>query len=164
MWEERLPDDDLVGFTQVAFKFARRLNASTRAVALALDGIAGAALVSRDTFVLMQYLRGGEASRSAYQRCHRLLRDSVIQVEIGERHAKGLKKFLDENQDKIHRIDLVSPSGKQKAILLPWKEFSLLYRFIELHSTSNRISEITRIAASAKFEPIVDIDLLHKIN
>jgi hypothetical protein len=50
-------------------------------------------------------------------------------------------------------MSLDLPNGKTKAVLMPWIEFSLLLRFIQIHARANRLDEIRRSAERAKGQP-----------
>jgi hypothetical protein len=154
-----------------AEKLSRQLSSSVIAVIISDMQVTAkkfGVIVSRDTFNLLQYLANGSARRSAYRRFVRKTRNGVRTV----RGSKELCEALRLSQADLEgdnkgpsdlesaRIYISNAEAAPKAVIIPWIEYSLLGRFIAIHSRAAVRAELSRSAADRRFEITPDNDFL----
>jgi len=121
-------------------KLARRAKGLGKPLLL-FDSVAplpiGALLLTTD-YVLFKYLAAGRASRSAYRRFDLKMRQAARAV-VTDSFSKQISQLA--STGKLQTIPVNATNGKQKAVILPWVEYSLTSRAVAIRSRSTFLEE-----------------------
>lgn len=146
-------------------RIAKRLGRSAVAVAVCDPARPGSRLgvvLATHSYVNLQYLAAGGGTRSAYKRFLALIRAGTLFVTSNKELAEVLHVASEAATAKreLLRITIANP----KVVIISWKEYSLLTRFIEINSRASLHAEVAASAAPPRASTIKRADMIELLD
>lgn len=155
-----MPDSDDT-LLNCGARLAKRLGRSTVAVAVCDPSKEGSRLgvvLARHSYVNLQYLAAGGGTRSAFKKFLALIKVGTLFVLPNKEIAEAFRVASEaaERKKELLRVEVPNP----KAMIISWKEYSLLARFIEINSRASLYAEVAASATPTRSNVVERTDMI----